>query len=152
MGGEPLCPSPKVWRLGLIAWLYDRIIIHLEARRQSVPCPQCGVKSSRVHSRYRRRASDLPWSSCRSNWWFTPANSSVTISSACVASSPRPFQACWCPMPARPSDWDRSSWNWSIPATRNRQPGSVGSWAIPPAQIRCSDARDRSKSLRPLPG
>ena len=51
MGGEPLCPSPKVWRLGLIAWLYDRIIIHLEARRQSVPCPQCGVKSSRVHSR-----------------------------------------------------------------------------------------------------
>ena len=50
MGGEPLCPSPKVWRLGLIAWLYDRIIIHLEARRQSVPCPQCGVKSSRVHS------------------------------------------------------------------------------------------------------
>ena len=63
MGGEPLCPSPKVWRLGLIAWLYDRIIIHLEARRQSVPCPQCGVKSSRVHSRYRRRASDLPWSS-----------------------------------------------------------------------------------------
>ena len=32
MGGEPLCPSPKVWRLGLIAWLYDRIIIHLEAR------------------------------------------------------------------------------------------------------------------------
>ena len=59
MGGEPLCPSPKVWRLGLIAWLYDRIIIHLEARRQSVPCPQCGVKSSRVHSRYRRRASDL---------------------------------------------------------------------------------------------
>ena len=63
MGGEPLCPSPKVWRLGLIAWLYDRIIIHLEARRQSVPCPQCGVKSSRVHSRYRRGASDLPWSS-----------------------------------------------------------------------------------------
>ena len=63
MGGEPLCPSPKVWRLGLIAWLYDRIIIHLEARRQSVPCPQCGVKSSRVQSRYRRGASDLPWSS-----------------------------------------------------------------------------------------
>ena len=58
-----MCPSPKVWRLGLIAWLYDQIIIHLEARRQSVPCPQCGVKSSRVHSRYRRRASDLPWSS-----------------------------------------------------------------------------------------
>ena len=52
-----------MWRPGLIAWLYDRIIIHLEVRRQPVPCPQCGVKSSRVHSRYRRRASDLPWSS-----------------------------------------------------------------------------------------
>ena len=52
-----------MWRLGLIAWLYDRIIIHLEVWRQSVPCPQCGFKSSRVHSRYQRRASDLPWSS-----------------------------------------------------------------------------------------
>ncbi len=50
-------------QLGLIAWLHNRIIIHLEALRQSVPCPQCGTKSSRVHSRYRRRASDLPWSS-----------------------------------------------------------------------------------------
>ena len=52
-----------MWRLGLIVWLPNRINDHLEARRQSVPCPQCGAKSSRVHSRYRRRVSDLPWSS-----------------------------------------------------------------------------------------
>ncbi len=63
MGGEPLCPGPKLWRHGLIAWLYNRIIIHLEARRASVPCPQCGTRSSRVHSRYQRQVSDLPWSS-----------------------------------------------------------------------------------------
>ena len=63
MGGEPLCPSPKVWRLGFIAWLHNHIIIHLEARREFVPCPQCGIKSSRVHSRYQRRPRDLPWSS-----------------------------------------------------------------------------------------
>lgn len=63
MGGEPLCPSPELWRLGLIAWVQDRIILHLTPRRKSVPCPQCGVNSSRVHSRYQRRPWDLPWSS-----------------------------------------------------------------------------------------
>ena len=63
MGGEPLCPSPALWRLGFIAWLHNRIVIHLEARRLFVPCPQCGIKASRVHSRYRRRGTDLPWSS-----------------------------------------------------------------------------------------
>ena len=63
MGEEPLCPGPKLWRHGLMAWLCNRIIIHLEARRASVPCPQCGTRSSRVHSRYQRQVSDLPWSS-----------------------------------------------------------------------------------------
>ena len=63
MGGEPLCLSPALWRLGFIAWLHNRIVIHLEARRLFVPCPQCGIKASRVHSRYRRRGTDLPWSS-----------------------------------------------------------------------------------------
>jgi transposase len=63
MGGEPLCPSPEVWRLGLIALLHDRILIHLEPIRESVPCPDCGARSSRVHSHYWRKPWDLPWSS-----------------------------------------------------------------------------------------
>jgi transposase len=63
MGGEPLCPSPEVWRLGLIALLHDRILIHLEPLRESVPCPHCGTRSNRIHSRYWRRPWDLSWSS-----------------------------------------------------------------------------------------
>ena len=63
MGGEPLCPSPEVWRLGLIALLHDRILIHLEPRRESVLCPHCGTRSNRIHSRYWRRPWDLSWSS-----------------------------------------------------------------------------------------
>lgn len=63
MGEEPLCPSPEVWRLGLIELLHDRILIHLEPRRESVPCPHCGTRSNRIHSRYWRRPWDLSWSS-----------------------------------------------------------------------------------------
>jgi hypothetical protein len=63
MGGEPLCPSTEIWRLGLISLLPDRIILHLELLRETVPCPDCGTMSGRVHSRYLRKAWDLPWSS-----------------------------------------------------------------------------------------
>ena len=63
MGVQPLCPSPEMWRLGLIKILHDRVILHLEPLRESVPCPRCGVNSTRVHSRYRRKPWDLPWSS-----------------------------------------------------------------------------------------
>jgi transposase len=63
MGGKPLCPSPEVWQLSLIALLHDRILIHLEPLRESVPCPHCGTRSNRIHSRYWRRPWDLSWSS-----------------------------------------------------------------------------------------
>jgi transposase len=63
MGGEPLCPSPELWRLDRIALLHDRILIHLAPVRESVPCPDCGTRSNRIHSRYWRRSWDLPWSS-----------------------------------------------------------------------------------------
>ena len=60
MRGEPLCPSPELWRLGLVEMLHDRVILHLEPLRQSVPCPQCGVDTARVHIQYRRKPWDLP--------------------------------------------------------------------------------------------
>jgi transposase len=59
---EPLCPSPAFWRIALIAPDDDRILIYLEPTRPEVGCPLCGTPSGRVHSRYRRRAWDLPWS------------------------------------------------------------------------------------------
>ncbi len=61
MGGEPLCPSPGWWRLGLVSLVGGHVLLHLEPVRLAAPCPECGVESGRVHSRYRRTASDLSW-------------------------------------------------------------------------------------------
>jgi len=63
MASEPLCPDPSLWRLSLITLHRDRVALHLRPVRNAVTCPACGTTSSRVHSRYRRRPRDLPWSS-----------------------------------------------------------------------------------------
>jgi transposase len=39
----------------------DLIVIQLARRSDSVACPHCGSPSHRVHSRYMRTISDLPW-------------------------------------------------------------------------------------------
>ncbi len=37
----------------------------LVATRSAAPCPLCGYRSRRIHSRYQRTLSDLPWSQLR---------------------------------------------------------------------------------------
>jgi transposase len=37
------------------------LIMVLRANREQVCCPSCGIMSRRVHSRYLRKLSDLPW-------------------------------------------------------------------------------------------
>jgi transposase len=61
MTSEPLCPDSSVWRLSLITLRPDHIALHLEPVRRVVSCPECGVVSKRVHSRYQRTPWDLPW-------------------------------------------------------------------------------------------
>ena len=62
MKGQPICPDPRLWHLSLISLHPDQIRLHLESVRSAVPCPDCGVLSARVHSRYQRKPQDLPWS------------------------------------------------------------------------------------------
>ena len=62
MNGQPFCPDPQLWRLSLIGLHPNQIRLHLEPIRFTVPCPNCGVSSTRVHSRYQRKPWDLPWS------------------------------------------------------------------------------------------
>lgn len=62
MNEQPFCPDPQLWRLSLIGLHPNQIRLHLEPVRFTVPCPSCGVSSSRVHSRYQRKPWDLPWS------------------------------------------------------------------------------------------
>src|SRR5689334_3876131 len=37
------------------------VVLDAEGAAAAARCPVCGVASDRVHSRYRRRALDLPW-------------------------------------------------------------------------------------------
>jgi len=39
----------------------DHIAIVTSSRQTSASCPECGVASERLHSRYRRLLFDLPW-------------------------------------------------------------------------------------------
>jgi len=58
---EALCPDPASWQIALIASEGDRLVLHLDPLRRAVPCPMCGTRSQRVHSRYHRRPWDVPW-------------------------------------------------------------------------------------------
>ena len=39
----------------------DAIVVMVRSSAASGPCPGCRAPSKRIHSRYRRRLSDLPW-------------------------------------------------------------------------------------------
>ena len=43
----------------------DRVVVWVRSRQLDCACPACGVLSRRVHSRYLRRAADLPLSGRR---------------------------------------------------------------------------------------
>ena len=61
MGQESVCPKTSYWKVMKTAVDGDRLVLHLIPVRAWVACPLGGVPSRRIHSRYRRRALDLPW-------------------------------------------------------------------------------------------
>ena len=63
-GQESVCSETSYWKVMKTAVDGDRLVLHLIPVRVWVACPLCGVCSRRIHSRYRRRALDLPWLSC----------------------------------------------------------------------------------------
>jgi transposase len=46
----------------------DRVVVWIRSRQSGSACPACGAISRRVHSRYVRRAADLPLSGRRVDW------------------------------------------------------------------------------------
>lgn len=58
-----LLPDPDAVRLE--SWSLEptppTIALTLAARPRSTPCPLCGRRARRTHSRYERRLADLPW-------------------------------------------------------------------------------------------
>jgi transposase len=61
MSSLPLFPAPKELELISLAPDARGITIHVRAKRRSVPCPDYGEFSNRVHSRYSCTLVDLPW-------------------------------------------------------------------------------------------
>lgn len=62
---SPLCPAPSELRVDHVTYAAPELIITASARRHLVRCPACGHASARVHSRYQRTLSDLPWHGLR---------------------------------------------------------------------------------------
>lgn len=61
MPAQPFVPDPR--RLDLLSLSADSAsaTLHMRTCSDSAFCPQCGRRSTRVHSRYRRVVADLPW-------------------------------------------------------------------------------------------
>ena len=62
MGQESVCPESSYWKVKWMAVEGNRLVLHLMPDRSWVSCPVCGVRSRRIHSRYRRQSLDLPGS------------------------------------------------------------------------------------------
>jgi transposase len=56
-----LLPNPAVLHLDRIVPEGDRVTLLASARQPTVACPGCGKAAVRVHSRYQRMVTDLPW-------------------------------------------------------------------------------------------
>src|SRR5215212_11726890 len=52
---------PKGLHLESLSIETGRVDIHVASGASGSRCPVCGLSSSRVHSRYSRTVSDLPW-------------------------------------------------------------------------------------------
>ena len=49
--------------LNLVRFEGARILLEMTTVDAAAACPECGRRSARVHSRYRRTLADLPWQS-----------------------------------------------------------------------------------------
>jgi transposase len=58
---KSLLPNPAVLSLEKIIPQIDTITLVVTTSRPQVPCPECQQLSARVHSRYQRGITDLPW-------------------------------------------------------------------------------------------
>jgi transposase len=56
-----LLADPAVVRLNKIVSSPNSLTLVVEAAQKQALCPSCGEQSRRIHSRYTRNVSDLPW-------------------------------------------------------------------------------------------
>src|SRR5215831_12268429 len=61
MSTLPLVPCPDRLQLLALVVAGERILLTVRTCGDHAPCPRCGQSSARVHSRYHRTLTDLPW-------------------------------------------------------------------------------------------
>lgn len=61
MLAQPFVPDPSRVHLVSLSAGSASITMHMQTCSDSAACPQCGHRSTRMHSRYRRILADLPW-------------------------------------------------------------------------------------------
>jgi transposase len=59
---QPLLPDLPGFSIEHITLAYEVITVLAQSQTMQARCPACASLSSRVHSRYKRTLSDLPWS------------------------------------------------------------------------------------------
>ena len=57
----PFLPNPLGFRCKYICLDQDSVILELVSVASTAVCPACEQSSHRIHSRYYRTLSDLPW-------------------------------------------------------------------------------------------
>lgn len=61
MNQKPILPDPSVLILEKINSEDDLITLVVRTTQTQPLCPSCNCPSSRIHSRYQRQLTDLPW-------------------------------------------------------------------------------------------
>src|SRR5262245_17823603 len=61
MSAPELLPPAAGLAVTAIVLTPDTVVVAAATTPSVVACPACGTPSDRVHSRYVRRAADLPW-------------------------------------------------------------------------------------------
>lgn len=61
MNQSPLLVDPQALALESLTSKDTQVILVVKTTKSVAPCPKCQQPSSRVHSRYERTVTDLPW-------------------------------------------------------------------------------------------
>ncbi len=59
---HPLLPDLPGFSIDQVTFVDGVILVLAQSQRKSATCPDCAHPSSRIHSRYQRTLTDLPWS------------------------------------------------------------------------------------------
>ena len=96
-------PIPQLLHVEALLLNEDGLTILASSEASDAPCPLCGERAARVHSRFLRTIADLPWADAPSAFGSGCGSSSATTPSARARSSPSARPGSTTPTPAAPT-------------------------------------------------